>query len=123
MSAVPPVPAPPGAEITMVLPKFEYEARAPARVVAATEITPEQFAGEELVTFWFSLPAATTNTEPRLRAPVIAAWNDPHAPPPPSERLSTLATFALAGTPETLPPDAHVIASTMSDTDPPHLPS
>ena len=50
---------------------MEYDAREPALVVAATEITPLQFAGEELVTFWFSLPAATTNTEPIERAVTV----------------------------------------------------
>ncbi len=33
---------------------------------------------------------------------------------PPRLRLSTFAEFAFAGTPLTVPPDAHVIASTMS---------
>jgi len=37
--------------------------------------------------------------------------------------LSTLAGFALAGTPATLPPDAQMMASAMSEVKPPHLPS
>jgi hypothetical protein len=37
------------------------------------------------------------------------------APPPPSDRFSTRALLALAGTPETVPPDDQVIASAMSD--------
>ncbi len=35
----------------------------------------------------------------------------------------TLAGVALAGTPATEPPDAQVMASTMSEVAPPHLPS
>jgi serine protease len=38
-----------------------------------------------------------------------------HDPPPPSEILSTLAGFALAGTPETVPPEVQTIASAMSE--------
>ncbi len=35
----------------------------------------------------------------------------------------TLAGVALAGTPATEPPEAQVMASTMSEVEPPHLPS
>ena len=35
----------------------------------------------------------------------------------------TSAGLALVGTPETLPPDAQMMASAMSDSEPPHAPS
>ena len=37
------------------------------------------------------------------------------APMPPSEMLSTLAGFAFAGTPDTLPPELQMMASAMSE--------
>src|SRR5215213_7022480 len=37
--------------------------------------------------------------------------------------LTTLAGVGLAGTPETVPPDAHTIASAMSEVLPPHCAS
>lgn len=37
--------------------------------------------------------------------------------------LMTSATLALAGTPLTLPPDAQMMASAISDSEPPHRPS
>jgi hypothetical protein len=53
---------------------------------------------------------------PRERAELMAfCVVAPHDPPPPSEMLSTLAGLAFAGTPETVPPDVHTIASAMSD--------
>src|SRR5512138_1266398 len=47
----------------------------------------------------------------------------PHGPPPPSERFATRAGFGFAGTPETVPPDAHTSPSAISDVYPPQRPS
>jgi hypothetical protein len=79
-------------------------------------MTPEQFAGLTFAAFWFSLPAAITTTVPRDRAELIAFWVVvSHAPWPPKDKLITRATLVLAGTPLTLPPEAHTIASAMSE--------
>src|SRR5262245_34251362 len=65
-----------------------------------------------------------TTTEPLLRAVVIAFWNvAPHAPPPPRDRLITRAGNRFAPMPDTLTPQAHTIASAMSDVRPPQRPS
>ena len=40
-----PVPEPPGAEMSIPEPKFEYDARSPSRAVAPTAMTSAQFAG------------------------------------------------------------------------------
>jgi hypothetical protein len=62
------------------------------------------------------LPAATTTTAPFARAAVMARWLvASHVPLPPSDRLSTRARFGLAGTPLTVPPEAQIIASAMSE--------
>ena len=60
---------------------------------------------------------------PLLRAVLIAAWNEPQDPLPPRLMLMTRAGLALAGTPETLPPEDQTIASTMSEVEPPQRPS
>src|SRR5688500_12608041 len=70
------------------------------------------------------LPAATTTAVPSERAVLIALCIvAPHAPPPPRERLATLAGLGLAGTPGTAPPAAHTRPAAMSDVNPPHVPS
>jgi hypothetical protein len=95
---------------------LEYEAREPVRPVAATVMTLVQLAGEYLEALSLSLPAATTTVVPRFTAPLIAVWvAEVQAPEPPRLMLMTLATLVLAGTPETLPPDAQVMASMMSE--------
>ena len=64
----------------------------------------------------FSLPAATTTVVPREIAPLIAwEYSLVHGPSPPSDMLMTFAGVGLAGTPGTLPPDAQVMAVTMSE--------
>src|SRR5690606_7514123 len=86
--------------------------------------TPLQLAGLELDALVFSLPAATTTTVPLERAVLIAACVvDEQEPPPPSDMLITSAGYGFDGTPVTEPPDAHTIASAMSEVRPPHLPS
>lgn len=75
-----------------------------------------QLAGLLLLALVASLPAATTITVPRPRAPVIALCVVvSQAPVPPSDMLITCARVAIAGTPDTVPPDAQTIASAMSD--------
>jgi hypothetical protein len=64
--------SPPGAATVTPEPKFEYGARSPFFVVAATAMTPEQFAGAELLTLTFELPAATTTMLPLVRAVLMA---------------------------------------------------
>ena len=94
------------------------------RVVAATATTPAQLAGLKFAALAAELPAATTTTAPRAMAPLTAACVVvSQAPPPPSDRLITRAGVALAGAPATVPPEAQVIASAMSEVYPPHLPS
>ena len=75
-----------------------------------------ELVGELGCTVAAELPAATTTVVPRLRAPLMAACVDVrHEPAPPSDMLITVAGVALAGTPATLPPDAHSIAASMSE--------
>ena len=84
--------------------------------LAATAITLLQLAGEAPDTLTLSLPAAMTSTVPRDTALLIAFWEVvPQEPLPPRLRLMTLAGVALAGTPLTLPPEAQMIASEMSE--------
>ena len=60
--------------------------------------------------------AAITRVVPRETAPLIALCIAlPQAPPPPRLRLMTSAGFAFAGTPLTVPPDAQITASAMSE--------
>src|ERR1044072_2374513 len=107
-----------------MVPKFEKYERPPERLTDATVTTPEQFAGESSEAFRFSLPAATMTDAPRERAELRAVCVVvSQAPSPPSVMLITFAGFALAGTPETLPPDTQMMASAMSEVYPPHLPS
>src|SRR5688500_12601468 len=62
-------------------------------------------------------------TVPRPTALLIAFWYVlSHEPPPPSDMLMTFAGVGLAGMPLTVPPDAQMIASAMSASEPPHLP-
>src|SRR6059058_1457416 len=99
-----------------MVPKFEYEARPPVLPVAATTIVPAQLAGLLLLAFCASLPAATTTTVLRERALLIAFWVVvSQAPLPPSDMLITCARAAIAGTPETVPPDAQIMPSAMSE--------
>ena len=57
-----------------------------------------------------SLPAATTITVPLARAVLMAfCVVVSQAPEPPSDMLITLAGLALAGKPETLPPEAQMM--------------
>ncbi len=80
---------------------------APVRLVAATEMTLLQLPGEWFATLSLSLPAATTTVVPRFTAAVMALWvAEVQAPSPPRLMLMTLATLELAGTPDTVPPDA-----------------
>src|SRR3546814_1073 len=114
----------PGADTSMPVPKLEKLARAPLRSVAATAITLLQLAGLAFDTLTLSLPAATTTTVPRPTAPLIAFCDAlSQAPVPPRLMLITSAGLALVGTPLTAPPDAQVIASTISEVNPPPLPS
>ncbi|MNV86946.1 hypothetical protein D3C71_1810210 [compost metagenome] len=84
--------------------------------VAPTATTLAQLAGRKLDALEAELPAATTTVVPRDTAPLIASWySASHAPPPPRLMLMTSAGLALAGMPATVPPEAHVIASAMSD--------
>src|SRR5689334_6604469 len=108
--------SPPGAATSTLVPKFEKYERPPLRFTAATVTTPEQFAGVSCDALWFSLPAATMTLAPRERAELMAfCVVVSQLPMPPSEMLSTLAGFAFAGTPDTVPPDDHTIASAMSE--------
>ena len=78
-------------------------------------ITPEQLAGEKFAALALLLPAATTTTVPRPRAPLMAACVVlSQLPPPPSDMLITRAGFGLAGRPLTVPPEAQVMPSAMS---------
>ncbi len=53
---------------------------------------------------------------PRERAELMALWVVvSQAPMPPSEMLNTLAGLALAGTPDTVPPELQMMASAMSE--------
>ena len=105
----------PGAAKSTKVPKFEKLDFPPWRVVEATVITPAQLAGVALLAFTLLLPAATT-TAPRARAELMAAWLVlSQAPEPPSERFNTLAGVALAGAPDTAPPDAQIMPSAMSE--------
>lgn len=89
---------------------------APDDVVAATAITFGQLAGTLLETSTLLLPAATTTLVPRDTALAIALLKVvEQVPMPPSDRLITLAGVGLAGTPDTVPPEAHTIASAISD--------
>jgi hypothetical protein len=62
----------PGAATSTTEPKFENDARLPPAVVAATAITPAQFAGRVPDAAAFAFPAAATTTVPRDNAPLIA---------------------------------------------------
>ena len=69
-------------------------------------------------------PADTTTTLPRDTAPSMAVWKvELQEPPPLRDRLITSAGVALAGTPDTVPPDAHVMAAAMSEVHPPSIES
>src|SRR5690554_5761871 len=96
----------------------------PLGSVAPTVMTFWQFAGVKYEVGDAEFPAATMTTEPRARAPSIAACvAGEQVPGPPSERLRTFAGVAFAGTPVTEPPEAHVMAAMMSEFAPPHAPS
>src|SRR5688572_33289839 len=108
--------SPPGAATSTVAPKFEKYDRPPERFTEATVTTPEQFAGEKLPALALLLPAATITEAPRVRAELIAFCVVLSQPPsPPSEMLITFAGLALAGTPDTVPPEVHTMASAMSE--------
>src|SRR5512135_1149995 len=86
-------------------------------------MTPAQFAGE-MRAVSPSLPVAATTTEPAaIAASTASCMNDGQVWLPPRLRLMTRAGVAFAGTPGTGSPADHLIASAMSDSDPPHLPS
>ncbi len=85
-------------------------------LVAATLMTLLQLAGLKPAASALLLPAATTTVVPRATAPLIAFWYVlEQVPLPPSDMLITSAGLALAGTPATLPPEAQVSPSTMSE--------
>ena len=106
----------PGAAISTVDPKLENDARPPEDVVAATVTTPVQLAGLKFNASELLLPAATTTTVPRPRASLIAVCVDESQPPePPRDRLITRAGVGLAGSPETLPPEAQMMPAAMSE--------
>jgi len=68
------------------------------------------------VTLLASLPAATTTVLPLAMAMLKAFCSAAlQAPVPPRLRLMTSAGFALAGTPATVPPEAQITASEMSE--------
>src|SRR4249920_1491411 len=92
--------------------------------MAATVITLSQLAGEKPDASDASLPAATTMTVPFATAVSMAACEvKSHAPGPPNDILITSAGLALAGMPDTAPPDAQTMASAISEVVPPHSPS
>src|SRR6187397_2510677 len=114
---------PAGALIATSAPRSEKPTFVPACLKPATAMTPGQFAG--LVTAWpVPLPAETTTTAPAAATSfntLMYAWV--HSPSPPKLRLRTRAGVGLAGTPATGNPTAQRMAATMSESNPPHLPS
>ena len=79
-------------------------------------MTLAQLAGLKLAASEALLPAAITTTEPRLTAPLMAfCIVAPHVPLPPRLRLRTRDGVAFAGTPATVPPDAQMMASAISE--------
>src|SRR5688572_13657004 len=116
LSAAGATPEPPGAATSTTLPKLEKPDSAPVGPTDETVMTSLQLAGEKPAASAEELPAETTTLVPRPFAAVYAACSATlHAPPPPRLRLMTSAGVALAGTPATVPPEAHVTASMMSD--------
>ena len=106
----------PGAAISTVDPKLENDARAPVDVVAATVTTPVQLAGVKPAVSELLLPAATTTIVPRPRASLIAVCvEESQLPVPPRDRLITRAGVGLAGSPETLPPEAQMMPAAISE--------
>src|SRR4051812_16603291 len=98
--------APPGAAISTDAPQLVYDARCPSCPTAATVMTPLHPAGEKPLASALLLPAATTTTVPRERAPLIAVCMlVSHVPLPPRLKLRTRAGLGLAGTPGTAPPE------------------
>jgi hypothetical protein len=79
-------------------------------------MTPEQRAGVKPEVFALLFPAATTTTAPRAIAAEIAVASAMlQELAPPRDMLTTRAGVGFVGTPEMVPPDAHVIPATMSD--------
>src|SRR3954468_1846468 len=102
------------------VPKFEYAARFPARLLAATLMTWGQSAGAVPETATSSLPAAVTTVTPRAHASVAACRRAAaQGPAAPSESEITWAGWSLCGTEGTSPPDAHSMAAIRSDSAPP----
>ena len=92
----------------------------------ATFTTLLQLAGVKPEALALLLPAATTTVVPRPTALLIAFWVVVSQEPlPPSDMLMTSAALAAlrVGTPETVPPEAQMMASAMSDVEPPPRPS
>jgi len=83
---------------------------------APTLITLLQLAGAKFAVSALLLPAETTTVVPLATAVSIAAcMTSSHGDSPPRLMLITSAGVGLVGTPGTSPPEAHTIASAMSD--------
>src|SRR3954469_8320838 len=88
----------------------------------AIPATPAQFAGES--TGPPSLPAEITTVTPAATTSVMTVCSaDVQVPVPPRLILMICAGFLLSGTPLTCRPAAQRMASRMSESTPPHLPS
>src|SRR2546425_13306268 len=93
--------SPPGAMISTLCPKFEYQANAPLGSLAATVITLSQLAGVTCETSSASFPAAATTTAPAetasFTASCITNCSPAHGTRTAKLRLITLAGVALGG--------------------------
>jgi hypothetical protein len=113
--------SPPGAEMSTTSPKLEYSALFPARSVAATVMTLSQLAQSKVPASWGAgrvprFPAATTIVVPRATAASTAlCMAASQGPSRPRLMLMTSAGVPLSGTPATVPPEAQVTASMMSE--------
>ncbi len=83
-----------------------------------------QLAGTEPEALVFSLPAATTTTDPASVAALMASCIKPgQLPAPPRDILITSAGLLLVGSPATGKPADHRTPSAISESDPPQVPS
>src|SRR5882757_903642 len=90
--------------------------------IPAIPATPTQLAGES--TGPPSLPAEITTVTPAATTSEMTVCSaDEQAPCPPRLMLMIWAGLALSGTPVTCRPAAQRMASRMSESTPPHLPS
>jgi hypothetical protein len=106
-------------------PTLAYSAFSPLMTCAVTPMTPRQLAGG-IIARSASFPAAATTTAPTaVTASTASCMNCGHADPmsPPRLTLMIDAGVAFAGMPGTDRPALHRMASAMSDSVPPHLPT